>query len=160
MASQSPRNHLKTFLEPVASFSQSLGPFRATATPFMPKITESACLPKQYISRKQTLQGGSCLGNSSPSNFFDPSRLLRKPLVYRHFYNRSFTCSTVGELVDSQIFKSVQKPDFWDGHFWGILPEQYIFRTMYFRNKYSFQLYKPAGWIYEPAGWIYEPAGC
>ncbi len=45
----------------------------------------------------------------------------------------------MGELVDPSIFKSVQKPDFWDGHFWGILPEQYIFRTMYFQNKDPFQ---------------------
>ncbi len=41
MASQKPRNPLKTFLEPVASFSQSMGPFRAMAPPFMPKSMES-----------------------------------------------------------------------------------------------------------------------
>ncbi len=39
MASQSPQNPLKTFLKPMASFSQSLGPFRAMAIPFMPKTT-------------------------------------------------------------------------------------------------------------------------
>ena len=38
MASQKPRSHLKTFLEPVASFYQSMSPFQATATPFIPKI--------------------------------------------------------------------------------------------------------------------------
>ena len=57
MASQKPRSHLKTFLEPVAPFSQSLGPFQATATPFIPNMTTlgmSACCPEQYISRKQT----------------------------------------------------------------------------------------------------------
>ena len=57
------------------------------------------------------------------------------------------------------VGKPSQTSDFRDGHFWGILPEQYIFRTMYFQNKDPFQFYKPAGWIYEPAGWIYEPAG-
>ncbi len=100
----------------MTSFSQSLGPFRATATPFMPKTIESACLPKQYIPRKQTLQGGRVSATLAPL-FFDPSRLLRKALVYRHFYNRKFACSTVGELADSQIFKSVQKPNFWDWYF-------------------------------------------
>ncbi len=39
MASQSPQNPRKTLLKPVASFSQSLGPFLATATPFIPNIT-------------------------------------------------------------------------------------------------------------------------
>ena len=48
MASQSPWNPLKTFREPVASFSQSLGPFRATAIPFMPKIiTMKTCNIRQ-----------------------------------------------------------------------------------------------------------------
>ena len=41
MASQRPGRYLKTFLEPTASFSQSMGPFRATATPFMPKTVDS-----------------------------------------------------------------------------------------------------------------------
>ena len=139
MASQSPQNPLKTFLKPVASFSQSIGPFRGMPTPFMPKITESACSPNNIFPENRPFGGGSCLGNSSPSNLFDPSRLLRKALVYRHFYNRSFTCSTVGELMDSQIFKSAQKTDFWDGHFSSILSEQYIFGTMYFQNKDPFQ---------------------
>ena len=35
-----PGRYLKTFLEPVASFSQSMSPFRATATPFIHKITK------------------------------------------------------------------------------------------------------------------------
>ena len=41
MVSRKPGRHLKTFLEPVASFSQSMGPFRAMATPFMPEVTKS-----------------------------------------------------------------------------------------------------------------------
>ena len=41
MASRRPRRYLKTFLEPVASFSQSMSPFRAMATPFVPEITKS-----------------------------------------------------------------------------------------------------------------------
>ena len=57
MASQNPQNPLKTFPEPVPPFSQSLGTFRATATPFIPNMTTlgmSACCPEQYISRTQT----------------------------------------------------------------------------------------------------------
>ena len=38
MVSQRSGRYLKTFLEPVASFSQSISPFRAMATPFIPKI--------------------------------------------------------------------------------------------------------------------------
>ena len=41
MVSQRPGRYLKTFLEPVASFSQSMSPFRAMATPFVPEITKS-----------------------------------------------------------------------------------------------------------------------
>ena len=33
-----PRRHLESFLEPVASFSQSMSPWRAMATPFMAEI--------------------------------------------------------------------------------------------------------------------------
>ena len=36
-----PRRHLESFLEPVASFSQSMSPWRATATPFMSKMPSS-----------------------------------------------------------------------------------------------------------------------
>ena len=43
MASRRPGRHLKIFLEPVASFSQSMGPYRATATPFTPKIAHFLC---------------------------------------------------------------------------------------------------------------------
>ena len=40
MASRRPGRYLKTFLEPTASFCQSMSPCRATATPFMPEITK------------------------------------------------------------------------------------------------------------------------
>ncbi len=38
MASRWPGRYFRTFLEPMASFSQSISPYRATATPFIPKI--------------------------------------------------------------------------------------------------------------------------
>ena len=38
--SRRPGRYLETFLEPVALFCQSTSPWRAMATPFMPKITE------------------------------------------------------------------------------------------------------------------------
>ncbi len=34
-----PRRHLESFLKPVASFSQSVGPWQAAATQFIPEIT-------------------------------------------------------------------------------------------------------------------------
>ena len=37
MTSRRPGSHLKTFLEPVASFSLSMSPWRAMATPNVPK---------------------------------------------------------------------------------------------------------------------------
>ena len=40
MASRRPQRYLETFLDPVASFSQSMSPYRSTATPFIPKITQ------------------------------------------------------------------------------------------------------------------------
>ena len=41
MVSQRPRRYLKTFLDPVASLSQSMSPFRSTTTPFTPETTKS-----------------------------------------------------------------------------------------------------------------------
>ena len=38
IASQRPRRPPETFLEPVASFSQSISPWRSMATPFIPKM--------------------------------------------------------------------------------------------------------------------------
>ena len=101
MASQKPRSHLKTFLEPVPPFSQSLGPFQATATPFIPNMTTlgmSACCPEQYISRKQTPMTPPYLINYSPSNFGDPSQVLRKALLYRKFATYFFFYCMVDEL--------------------------------------------------------------
>ena len=50
MVSQRSRSHLKTFLEPVASFSQSISPFRGMATPFMPEITKYHRTPISWIT--------------------------------------------------------------------------------------------------------------
>ncbi len=33
------------------------------------------------------------------------------------------------------VREPIQKPNFRDGHVWGILPERFIFRTMYFQNE-------------------------
>ena len=47
--SRRPGRYLKTFVEPVASFSQSISPFRAMATPFVPNITTfTSCLYRIY----------------------------------------------------------------------------------------------------------------
>ena len=51
MASQRPGRYLETFLEPVASFSQSMSPWRATATHFRPEITYFG-RPKTYMSAR------------------------------------------------------------------------------------------------------------
>ena len=40
MTSQRPGRYLETFLESVASFFQSMSPFRAMATPSTPEITK------------------------------------------------------------------------------------------------------------------------
>ena len=49
IGSLGPGRHLETFLEPVASFSQSISPWRATATHFRPEITYFG-RPKMYMS--------------------------------------------------------------------------------------------------------------
>ena len=49
MVSRRPGRYLKTFLEPVPSFSQSISPFRATATPFMSKITKYHGFEDPYL---------------------------------------------------------------------------------------------------------------
>ena len=41
MVSRRPGRYLKTFLEPVASFSLSMSPWRAMGTPFVPKIKDN-----------------------------------------------------------------------------------------------------------------------
>ena len=42
MVSQRPGRYLKTFLDPVASFSQSMSPYRSTTTPFIQKLPNSS----------------------------------------------------------------------------------------------------------------------
>ena len=105
MPSQKPRRYLKTFLEPVALFSQSMSPFRATATPFIPNITTFTSSitshNPQKISSTTHFSLWADLGNFSHLKFGDPSKLLRNALVYRHFINRKFTYCTVGELGES-----------------------------------------------------------
>ncbi len=55
--SRRPGRYLKTFLTPVASFSQSMSPWRATTTPFSPKITNFPsfhnCVNKPNSSQTQ-----------------------------------------------------------------------------------------------------------
>ena len=155
MASQSPQSHVKIFLEPVASFSQSLSPFRAMATPFIPNIT--TFISSYKFLQTQNLVAGPfslCpdLAIYSPSKFWDPSRLVANALVYRKFWITFLYERMVGELCRFPSENPSKRPISGMGTFGGILPEQYIFRTMYFQNKDPFQFYKPAGWIYEPAG--------
>ena len=53
-----------------------------------------------YFQKTDPYDPPPYLVNYSPSNFGDPSRLLRKALVYRHFYNFVLDSNTMGELVD------------------------------------------------------------
>ena len=99
------------------------------------------------------------LANYSPSKFWDPSRLVANALVYRQFWITFLFERMVGELCRFPSENPSKRPISGMGTFGGILPEQYIFRTMYFQNKDPFQLYKPAVWIYEPGGWIDKSAG-
>ena len=129
MASQKPRRHLKPFLEPVAPFSQSLGPFRGMATSFIPNMTTlgmSVCCPEQYISRKQTPP--PFLTIYRPSKFVDPSQVLRNALVYRKFVIR---CFSIVWLTNYRDFRRETLPNdrFQGWALWG-----YIARTIYFQN--------------------------
>ena len=50
-----PQRHPESFLEPMASFSQSMSPWRATATPFMSKMTSSFRTLTSQITNIQKL---------------------------------------------------------------------------------------------------------
>ena len=76
MASRRSGRHLKTFLEPVASVSQSISPWRSMATPFTPKTTQHFDLFRTCTSHtthfpKLDLNSSP---HSPPSNFLDPSQ--------------------------------------------------------------------------------------
>ena len=142
MASQSPRNPLKTFLEPVASFSQSLGPFRATASPCIRNITTFTSSYKFLQTPNLVADPFSLwpdLANYSPSKFWDPSRIVANALVYRKFWITFLYERMVCELCRFPSENPSKRPISGMGTFWGILPEQYIFRTMYFQNRDPFQ---------------------
>ena len=47
-----------------------------------------------------------------PSNFGDPSGVVGNALGYRHFPEKKEAYLSIGELVDPQIGKPAQKPDF------------------------------------------------
>ena len=49
MVSRRSGRYLETFLEPVAPLSSSMGPWRATATPFSPKIMDFVKFPKPEV---------------------------------------------------------------------------------------------------------------
>ena len=76
MASRRPGRYLETFLEPVASFSQSMSPYRATPTPFTPKIMPFP-RPTPSVNRPISSDGPFYYGSISPSTVL---RILGTPL--------------------------------------------------------------------------------
>ena len=96
MASRRSGRYLETFLEPVASFSQSMSPYRSTTTPFTPKITLFLC--SCHTHHRHIFVGHPKLlwinlPIYSPSKFWGRFRLLRKTLVCRHFVMENYTYS-------------------------------------------------------------------
>ena len=132
MASRRPQRYLETFLEPVASFSQSMSPYRATPTPFTPKIMtfpppNHLRQPTNFVGRPELLWVD--LPIYSPSNFGDPSRLVRNALVCRHFHHEKYTNS--GESSYAIFCRQTYKNNkFQGGPFldFQYFSEEYIFR--------------------------------
>ena len=79
MASRRPGRYLKTFLEPVAPFSQSMSPYRPTTTPFIPKIVFSMFLshPSPTHFRHRPIFIISPYPDLSLSEFWDRIRHVR-----------------------------------------------------------------------------------
>ena len=133
MASQRPQRYLETFLEPVASFSQSMSPYRATPTPFTPKIMTFSPPnhlrpPPIFVGRPELLWVD--LPIYSPSNFGDPSRLVRNALVCRHFahgflneFRRVEFCHFPSTNISKQQISG-----------WGIFGFSIFLRTIYFQK--------------------------
>ena len=67
MVSRRSGRYLETFLEPVAPLSSSMGPWRATATPFSPKIIDFLTFQTRYICivRRSHLRNLLCGHNKS-----------------------------------------------------------------------------------------------
>ena len=116
MASQRPQRHLKTFLEPVAPSSLNMSPYRATATPFVPNIITFMSSWQPRFRRPAHFQYTSI----SPSTVL---RILGTHLElfatpwYIDIFRKKKLSKQIGELVDPQIGKYIQKPDFRVAHF-------------------------------------------
>ena len=78
MASRRSGRYLETFLDPVASFSQSMSPYRATATPFTPKIM-IFCRPATSVNPPFSSSDHFRYGSISPSTVL---RNLGTPLDF------------------------------------------------------------------------------
>ena len=130
LASQRPRSHLKTFLEPVASFSQSMSPFRATPPPFMPKSIKSPYTPSPENSPFTPNQDVPyCPHNNS--FFQDPSRLVAKVWVYRNFVTLIFS------IVCLTSYGNFRRKSLPNTRFQGWTLLGYIVRTILCKNNYS-----------------------
>ena len=115
-------------MEPAASFSQSLGPFRATATPFMPKSMESACYSEQYIPRKQTRQGGRVSATLAPLFFLTHLDFFARPW-YIDIFQHKITFQYCGRVSGLANFQICPEARFLGWALWG-----YIARTIYFQD--------------------------
>ena len=76
MVSQRPRRYLQTFLDPAASFSQSMSPYRSTTTPFTPEII--TCL-RTCTSRTPLFSNSTSIFDFLPGTLrgLDPPKKMR-----------------------------------------------------------------------------------
>ena len=132
MASRRPGRYLKTFLEPVASFSQSMSPYRATPTPFTPKIMTFS-LPATSVNRPISSNGPFYYGSISPStvllNLGTPLDLCATPWCV-DISSRKNKRIQESRVMQFSVGKHIKTTNFRAGHLldFRYFSEQYIFR--------------------------------
>ena len=136
MASQKPGRYLKTFLEPVASFSQSIGPYRPWR-PHSSQILQLLQVPKfseQYISRTQSLNTIFYIGLGLPGFFRTPLDLQPRPWYIETSKSFNYLLVLLGSYVDvRREFSQKARFEVW-AFFAHILWKQYIYRKHYSAN--------------------------
>ena len=132
MASRRPGRYLETFLEPVASFSQSMSPYRATPTPFTPKIMTFS-LPATSVNRPISSNGPFYYGSISPStvllNLGTPLDLCATPWCV-DISSRKNKRIQESRVMQFSVGKHIKTANFRAGHLldFRYFSEQYIFR--------------------------------
>ena len=119
IASRRPRRPPETFLEPVAPFSQSMGPYRATTPPFIPKSMLLRVLVTSVtdtFSSNGPFHYGSISPSTVPLNFGTPLDLCARPWCV-DIPLREIKRIRESRVIQLSVGKHIKTAKFRVGHF-------------------------------------------